>query len=51
MAEKKIYTDSDIEIKSVYTEQQTANHQPQTELPGTFTFTSGIQPDMYRGKL
>jgi len=51
MAEKKIYTDSDIEIKPVYTEQQTSNHQPQTELPGIFPFTRGIQPDMYRGKL
>jgi methylmalonyl-CoA mutase N-terminal domain/subunit len=51
MAEKKIYTDSEIEIKPVYTEQQTSNHHPQTELPGTFPFTRGIQPDMYRGKL
>ena len=50
MAEKKIYTDSEIEIKPVYAEQQTSNH-PQTELPGTFPFTRGIQPDMYRGKL
>jgi len=51
MSEKKIYTDSGIEIKPVYTEPQTTNHQPQIELPGTFPFTRGIQPDMYRGKL
>src|SRR3954470_15811217 len=51
MPEKKIYTDSGIEIKSAYTEPQTPNHQPQIELPGSFPFTRGIQPDMYRGKL
>jgi len=51
MSEKKIYTDSGIEIKPVYTEPQATNHQPQIELPGTFPFTRGIQPDMYRGKL
>lgn len=51
MPEKKIYTDSGVEIKPVYTELPTTNHQLQTELPGSFPFTRGIQPDMYRGKL
>jgi len=51
MADKKIYTDSGIEIKPVYTELPTTNHKPQTEQPGSFPFTRGIQPDMYRGKL
>ena len=53
MKEKKIYTDSGIEIKQLYTaeELQTINHKLQTELPGEFPFTRGIQPDMYRGKL
>ena len=51
MTDKKRYTDSGIEIKTVYTEPQTTNHQPQTELPGQFPFTRGIQPDMYRGRL
>ena len=47
--EKKKYTDSGIEIKKVYSKddlQYTNNDQP-----GTFPFTRGIQPDMYRGKL
>ena len=52
MEEKKIYTDSGIEVKRLYTqdEQQTTNNQQQTEIPGHFPFTRGIQPDMYRGK-
>ena len=47
--QKKIFTDSGIEIRTVYTEQDqpaTANQQP-----GSFPFTRGIQADMYRGKL
>ncbi|MBI3718445.1 MAG: methylmalonyl-CoA mutase [Sphingobacteriales bacterium] len=51
MNDNKKYTDSGIEIKTVYTEPQTTNHKPQTELPGQFPFTRGVQPDMYRGKL
>src|SRR5438046_4203696 len=48
MSEKKIYTDSGIEIKSLYTsDEQIANN----ERPGEFPFTRGVQPDMYRGKL
>jgi len=46
MANKKITTDSGIEIKRVYTE-----HEELHELPGTFPFTRGIQEDMYRGRL
>lgn len=44
--EKKVITDSGIEIKRLYT-----NPVPMTELPGEFPFTRGVQPDMYRGKL
>jgi len=43
---KKIFTDSGIEIKTLYTEPV-----PSNELPGEFPFTRGIQPDMYRGKI
>jgi methylmalonyl-CoA mutase, N-terminal domain len=49
MSEEKKYTDSGIEIKKVYTNEDlpaTGNGQP-----GTFPFTRGIQPDLYRGKL
>ena len=54
--EKKNFTDSGIEIKKVYLKediQATSNQQPETQNPepGTFPFTRGIQPDMYRGKL
>lgn len=44
--EKKIYTDSGIEIQPVYDQAININEQP-----GKFPFTRGIQPDMYRGKL
>jgi methylmalonyl-CoA mutase N-terminal domain/subunit len=48
--EKKIFTDSGIEIKEVYTQDDVANSSP-LERPGEAPFTRGIQPDMYRGKL
>lgn len=46
MSEKKIFTDSGIEIKQTYSE---ANRSP-IEAPGQWPFIRGIQPDMYRGK-
>src|SRR4030095_5498341 len=55
MPEKKIFTDSGIEIKEVY-DNRGAPEVPSTEgssgdAPGSYPFTRGIQPDMYRGKL
>jgi methylmalonyl-CoA mutase, N-terminal domain len=46
MPEKKIYTDSGIEINELY-----CNPVPMSEKPGEFPFTRGVQADMYRGKL
>ena len=46
MQEKKIFTDSDIEIRKLY-----ADPVPINEKPGEFPFTRGVQSDMYRGKL
>jgi methylmalonyl-CoA mutase N-terminal domain/subunit len=46
MSEKKIFTDSGIEIKKLY-----ADPLPMTEQPGEFPFTRGVQADMYRGRL
>ena len=46
MSDKKIVNSSGIEIKPVYTMSN-----PQTEMPGSFPFTRGIQKDMYRGRL
>lgn len=43
---KKIFTDSGIEIKELYTEPVNRD-----EMPGAFPFTRGVQPDMYRGRL
>lgn len=43
---KKIFTDSGIEIKQLYSEPVNRDEQP-----GEFPFTRGVQPDMYRGKL
>ncbi|RYG37000.1 MAG: methylmalonyl-CoA mutase, partial [Chitinophagaceae bacterium] len=49
MEKKKIYNDSGIEIKELYT----AADLPAgiEEMPGKFPFTRGVQPDMYRGRL
>ena len=49
MTNKKV-TDSGIEIKKVYTQNDLHNSAP-PEAPGQFPFTRGIQADMYRGKL
>jgi methylmalonyl-CoA mutase, N-terminal domain len=46
MADKRVYTDSGIEIRPCYNEPV-----PMSEVPGQFPFTRGIQPDMYRGRL
>ncbi len=49
MSEKKIFTDSGIEIKTVY---GPSDLPPMSaEKPGEFPFTRGVQADMYRGKL
>lgn len=49
---KKLSTDSGIEIKPVYEKQDLAPLEPGLqEKPGSFPFTRGVQPDMYRGKL
>lgn len=44
----KKHTDSGIEIKPVYAASDVSHP---IEAPGTFPFTRGVQPDMYRGKL
>lgn len=49
MNDKKIYTDSGIEVKQVYTAADKTT--PDLAQPGEFPYTRGIQPDMYRGKL
>ena len=43
--DKKVLTDSGIEIKKVYTKAQVSN-----ELPGEFPFTRGVHEGMYRDK-
>lgn len=49
MNDTRIYTDSGIEVKQVYTAaDQSTKDMTQ---PGEFPYTRGIQPDMYRGKL
>jgi methylmalonyl-CoA mutase N-terminal domain/subunit len=49
MNDQKKYTDSGIEIKPLYTEADLPASG--TGQPGSFPFTRGVQPDMYRGKL
>lgn len=49
MDAQKKYTDSGIEVKQLYSG---ADLPPVTdEKPGSYPFTRGVQPDMYRGKL
>lgn len=47
--EKKLYTDSGIEIKKCYVAGDLPSQEQ--EMPGSFPFTRGVQADMYRGKL
>ncbi|HEX4957499.1 MAG TPA: methylmalonyl-CoA mutase family protein [Lacibacter sp.] len=47
--EKKMFTDSGIEIKALYKAADVNNNEH--EMPGQFPFTRGVQQDMYRGKL
>jgi methylmalonyl-CoA mutase N-terminal domain/subunit len=52
--EDKKYTDSGIEIQKVYTYTDLYKSPAPKgfeETPGTFPFTRGVQPDMYRGRL
>lgn len=46
MEEKKRFTSSGLEVRSVY-----IYDRHREEWPGEFPFTRGIQPDMYRGRL
>ncbi|NTV88936.1 MAG: methylmalonyl-CoA mutase family protein [Clostridiales bacterium] len=46
-------TSSEIEVKRVYTPEDTAdmNYMEDMSFPGEFPYTRGVQPTMYRGKL
>jgi methylmalonyl-CoA mutase, N-terminal domain len=46
---KLVFTDSGIEIRTLYSKENTG--EINLESPGAFPFTRGVQPDMYRGKL
>lgn len=47
--ETKKFTDSGIEVKTLYTAADLPAGE--NEQPGQYPFTRGVQPDMYRGKL
>ncbi len=51
MPDNKKYTDSGIEIKTVYTAEDLASIKFSESTAGVYPFTRGIQHDMYRGKL
>jgi methylmalonyl-CoA mutase N-terminal domain/subunit len=53
MNKESKYTDSGIEIKKVYTAENLSspNNPTNPENPGSYPYTRGVQPDMYRGKL
>jgi methylmalonyl-CoA mutase N-terminal domain/subunit len=45
-------TDSGIEIKRLYTQEDGSERDPETiGYPGVYPFTRGVQPTMYRGRL
>jgi methylmalonyl-CoA mutase N-terminal domain/subunit len=46
---KPVFTDSGIEIRTLYSKENTGDII--LEAPGAFPFTRGVQHDMYRGKL
>lgn len=50
---KTFTTGSGAEIKRLYTAEDLKDLQPQRDLgePGTFPYTRGVQPTMYRGRL
>ncbi|MEP7250951.1 MAG: methylmalonyl-CoA mutase family protein [Ginsengibacter sp.] len=48
---KKIYTDSGIEVKPLYTSTDIPEGGSDDSMPGEFPFTRGVQKDMYRGRL
>ena len=48
MGTDKKFTDSGIEIKKLYTAADLPSLE--TQQPGEYPFTRGVQPDMYRGK-
>ncbi|MDQ6764402.1 MAG: methylmalonyl-CoA mutase family protein [Bacteroidota bacterium] len=48
---KKIYTDSGIEIKRLYLQDDVSKNEIEEDRPGEFPFTRGVQADMYRGRL
>ncbi|MCB0739873.1 MAG: methylmalonyl-CoA mutase, partial [Chitinophagaceae bacterium] len=52
-SEEKKYTDSGIEIKTVFTQKDIATQAQENTnyLPGRFPFTRGVQDNMYRGRL
>ncbi len=49
----KFFTSSKIEVKNVYTKTDLKDFDPSTDLgePGSFPFTRGVYPDMYRHRL
>ena len=51
MQEELKRTDSGIEVKKVYTQQDLPVDMNGNSLPGEFPYTRGVQSDMYRGKL
>jgi methylmalonyl-CoA mutase N-terminal domain/subunit len=52
-AASKRHTDAGIEIKALYTAEDLAGFDPASELgtPGSYPYTRGIYPNMYRGRL
>ena len=51
--EKEFRTSSEIEVKRLYTPLDIADHDYSERLgfPGSYPYTRGVQPTMYRGRL
>ena len=50
MQDESKRTDSGIEVKKVYTQDDVPTDLNGTALPGEYPYTRGVQSDMYRGK-
>jgi len=51
--ERRFSTVSDLEVKSLYTPEdiKNLNYEQDIGYPGSYPFTRGCQPDMYRGRV
>ena len=50
MDEKKVFLESGIEVKPLYTQADIKDSETDRNMPGQYPFTRGIHPEMYRAR-